>query len=195
MSKKSKARPNVITPTFVASYPKIFKAEKNELSGKDEFSVVALFKKGEDLALLKKEAEAVLVEEFGADKTKWPKGLKSPFRDQSDREKDGVMPAGHEKGAIFITLKTGYKPQVVDANVQPILDESEIYAGCICRASVRASYFDKAGNKGVSFYLQNLQKVKDGEPIGGGKKAASAEFAPVEGANQSSGTTDGDMWT
>ena len=185
----SKNRKNVMTPEFVASYPKLFKAEKNEMSGKEEFSVVALFKKGADLSALKKEAEAVLIEQLGADKAKWPKNLKSPFRDQGEREKDGAMPAGHEKGAIFLTLKTTFKPGVVDSNVQPIIDENEVYAGAICRATVKASFYDKAGNKGVAFYLQNVQKVSDGTPIGGGKASASSEFAPVEGS-----TGGDDMW-
>lgn len=172
---------NVMTPEFRASYPKVFKPEVNQLSKKTEYSVVALFKKGEDLSALKKAAEDALVEELGADKTKWPKNLKTPFRDQADKEKDGVMPAGHEKGAIFMTLKTQQKPGVVDANVQPIIDEADFYAGCYARATVRARYYDQAGNKGVAFYLQNIQKVKDGEPLSG-RAAAESEFAPVAGS-------------
>lgn len=172
---------NIKTPVFVSSYPKLFKPELNKLNNKNEYSVVALFKKGEDLSNLKKAAEEVLIENLGADKTKWPKNLKSPFRDQADKEKEGVMPAGHEKGAVFLTLKTTQKPGVVDSNVQPIIDEAEFYAGCHAIASVRAGYYDHAGNKGVAFYLQNIQKVKDGEPLSGRAKAET-EFAPVAGS-------------
>lgn len=171
-----------MTPEFRASYPKVFKPELNELNKKMEYSVIALFKKGEDLSALKKAAEEVLVENLGADKTKWPKKLKNPFRDQEEKEKDGVMPVGHEKGAIFLTLKSQQKPGVVDANVQPIIDEAEFYAGCYARATVRAGFYDKAGNVGVAFYLQNVQKVKDGEPLSG-RAQATSEFAPVEGAS------------
>ena len=42
------------TPKFRVSYPNVFKPRRNELNGKDEYSVVALFKKGEDLSKLKK---------------------------------------------------------------------------------------------------------------------------------------------
>lgn len=173
---------NVMTPTFRVSYPKVFKPEINTLSKKSEYSVVALFKKGEDLSALKKAAEEALIEKLGADKTKWPKNLKSPFRDQEDRAKDGVLPNGYEKGAIFLTLKTQTKPGVVDQNVQPIIDEADFYAGCFARASVRAGYYDQVGNRGVSFYLQNIQKVKDGEPLSG-RASAETEFAPVDGGN------------
>lgn len=171
---------NVMTPTFRASYPKLFKPELNDLNGKMEYSVVALFKKGEDLSKLKKAAEECLIEKLGADKTKWPKSLKSPFRDQSEREKEGKLPDGHVAGAIFLTLKSTYKPGVVNQNVEAIIDESEMYAGCNCRATVRPYYYDQKGNKGVAFGLQNLQKVSDGDPLGGSKAHASDEFAPLE---------------
>ena len=170
---------NVMTPEFRVSYPKVFKAERNEMSGKDEYSVVALFKKGQDITVLKKALEECLTEKFGDDKAKWPKNLKNPFRDQADREKDGVMPAGYEKGALFITLKSTNKPGVVDASVSLIIDEKDFYAGCFARATVRVGYYDKAGNKGVAFYLQNIQKLRDGEPLSG-RASAETEFAPVE---------------
>lgn len=176
---------NVMTPAFRVSYPKVFKPEINQLSNKSEYSVVALFKKGEDLSALKKAAEEALVEKLGADKSKWPKNLKSPFRDQADREKDGVMPNGYEKGAIFLTLKSTQKPGVVDSNVQPIIDEADFYAGCFARATIRASYYDHAGNRGVAFYLQNIQKVSNGEPLSG-RVSAENEFAPVAGASSDS---------
>jgi hypothetical protein len=179
---------NVMTPKFRASYPHLFKANRNQLSGKDEYSVVALFKKGDDLSALKKAAEAILIEELGPDKAKWPKKLKTPFRDQSEREKDGVLPAGHEEGAIFLNLKSTYKPGVVDQNVQPIIDDKELYAGCWCRATVRPYFYNQAGNVGVAFGLQNVQKVADGEPLGGGRANPENEFAPVE-------TSSDDMWT
>lgn len=182
---------NTTTPKFRVSYPKVFKAELNTLSGKSEYSIVALFKKGEDLSALKKAAEEVIIEKLGADKTKWPKNLKSPFRDQSDREKDGQLPPGHEAGAIFMNLKSQQKPGVVDQNVQPILDENEFYAGCYAHATVRPYYYDQKGNKGVAFGLQNIQKLSDGEPLGGGRTSAANEFAPVEGTTESSGES---MW-
>lgn len=178
---------NVTTPKFRASYPKLFKPEKNDLNGKMEYSVVALFKKGEDLSKLKNACEQVLIDEFGADKSKWPKNLKSPFRDQADKEKDGVMPPGYEAGALFVTLKSIHKPGVVDKNVQPIMDEAEIYAGCFLHATVRPYYYDQKGNKGIALGLQNIQKLEDGDPIGGGRAKAESEFAPVEGS--------GDLWS
>lgn len=182
---------NVVTPKFRASYPKLFKAELNKLSNKMEYSVVALFKKGEDLSALKKAVEECLVEKLGADKSKWPKKLKTPFRDQGEKElDDGSMPVGYEKGAIFMTLKSSQKPGIVDKDVQPILDENEIYAGCYLKASVRPYYYDQAGNKGVAFGLQNIQKVADGEPLGGSRVSADQEFKPIEDAGDEANIWD-----
>lgn len=173
---------NINTPTFRVSYPNVFKAKKNDLNGKDEFSVVALFKKGEDISGLKAAAQKAIVDKWGPDKAKWPTNLRSPFRDQAERAKevDGkrILPAGHEEGAIFLNLKSSQRPGVVDQNVQDILDESQFYAGCYARASVNAYAYDQKGNRGVSFGLGNIQKVKDGEPLGNRAKPEQ-DFAPI----------------
>lgn len=175
---------NVMTPEFRISYPNIFKAKKNDLNGKDEYSCVALFKKGQDLSALKKAAQTVIEDKWGKDKNKWPALLKSPFRDQGERAKidqntgKKVLPAGYEEGAFFMTLKSEQRPGVVDQNVQDVLDTSVIYAGCFCRATIRAYAYDNKGNRGVAFGLQNVQKVKDGDPLSGRTKAQD-DFSPV----------------
>lgn len=181
---------NINTPTFRVSYPNVFKAKRNDLNGQDEFSIVALFKKGEDLSALKAAAQKAIVDKWGPDKEKWPKNLRSPFRDQAERAKDvdgkRILPAGHEEGAIFLNLKSKQRPGVVDQNVQDIIDESQFYAGCFARASVNAFAYDQKGNRGVSFGLGNIQKVKDGEPLGN-RARPEADFAPI----QTEGTTAG----
>lgn len=172
------------TPVFRVSYPNIFKPKLNELNGKNEYSLVALFPKGADLSALQKAATAAATKKWGADKTKWPKNIRSPFRDQGERAKDvdgkSVLPAGYEAGAIFLTLKSKEKPGVVDQQVNDIMDESEVYAGCYMKASVNAYAYDEKGNRGISFGLGNLQKVKDGESLGG-RTRAQDDFSAVEG--------------
>lgn len=174
---------STVTPEFRVSYPSVFAARFNALSKKEEYSVVALFPKGADLSKLKKAAQEALIEKFGADSTKWPKNLRTPFRDQSERAKevDGkmVMPNGYEEGAIFINIKGKQKPAVVDQKLQPIIDESEFYAGCYALASVSVYAYDFAGNTGVAFGLGNIQKSKDGEPLGG-RTTPEMDFAPID---------------
>jgi len=172
----------VMTPEFRVSFPNVFKPKKNELSGEDEYSVQALFPKGCDMSGLKAAAEAAVVKKWGADKSQWPSNLRTPFRLQDERAKvvEGkkVMPPGHEEGAIFLNLKSKQRPGVVDKSVQPIIDETEFYSGCYARATISAYAYDAKGNRGVAFGLGNIQKTRDGEPLGGRMKAED-EFAPI----------------
>lgn len=194
---------NVITPKFRVSFPKVFEAEKNDLNGKMEYSVVALFPKDADLSALKAAAKACMEEKFGKDTAAWPENWRNPFRDQKEKtkKKDGVaikgadgkpvLQDGCEAGAIFINLKSTNRPGVVDQNVQPIIDQSEFYSGCWAIAQVRPFYYDQKGNKGVSFGLQNVQKVADGDPLSGRQRAEDA-FVPVAGAAAPAGAQAGD---
>jgi len=172
---------NIVTPKFRVSYPKVFKAEINKLSGKSEYGVVALFDKGADLSALREAIKAAIVEKWGPDASKHPKNLRNPLRDQADKAKDGIMPDGHVEGAYFLNLKSTQKPGVVDENVQPILDESQFYAGCYARASVSVYAYDQAGNRGVGIGLTNIQKVADGDPFSGRPKPEDS-FKPVAGS-------------
>ena len=172
------------TPKFRVSFPNVFEAKKNELNGQDEYSVMALFPKGANMIALQQEAERAVIAKWGKDKSKWPTNLRSPFRDQAEkakRDSDGnlVLPAGHEEGAIFMNLKTRQRPHVVDEKVQDIIDRNEFYAGCWAIASVNAYAYDQKGNRGVAFGLGNIQKVGDGEPLGG-RTRAEDDFAPIE---------------
>lgn len=180
-----------ITPEFRVSFPNVFQAKLNDLSGKEEYSLVALFPKGADLTVLKEMAQA-------AAKAKWPKGLpanfRSPFRKQDEREKvneengEKYMPDGYVKGAIFMNLKSQRQPGIVDQNRQPIISAEDFYAGCWARASITCYAYDQKGNRGVSFGLSNLQKVRDGEPFSGRRKAED-EFSAIEGATDAEDTS------
>lgn len=177
----------VTTPEFRVSYPNVLKPKLNKLSGQSEYSLVALFPKGADLSKLIAAAKEAMEEEWGSDKAKHPKNLRTPFRDQAEKEKDGTLPSGHEAGAIFINLKSKQRPGVIDRTGNDILEESDFYAGCFAHATVVAYTYDNAGNKGVSFGLQNIQKLKEGEPLGGRTKPQN-DFAPIEGAVKASAT-------
>lgn len=162
----------VVTPTFRVSFPAVFQAKLNELSGKTEYSIVMLIDKKSDLTGMKKLAADAAREKWGE---KIPQGIRNPFRD-GDTEKAGRE--GYE-GCYFITAKSTQKPGVVDESLQPIINVEDFYPGCYARATVTAYAYDNKGNRGVAFGLQNLQKVKDGEPFSG-KTRAEDDFAPVK---------------
>lgn len=125
------------------------------------------------------------------------KGVKTTIKDQSETrvnaQGETVPNIGHVNGATYLTLKTTQKPGVVDQNVQPIISESEFYGGCWAIASVNASVYDQKGNRGVNFYLQNIQKVRDGEPLGG-RARPEAEFAPISGTTESAPKSTNDLF-
>ena len=62
-------------------------------------------------------------------------------------------------------------PGIVDADRQPILDRSEVYSGCYGRVSITFYAFNSNGNKGIACGLNNLQKIRDGEPLDGHTRA------------------------
>lgn len=196
----SKQQTQVLTPKFLALYPKLFSPEVNKLSGKNEFSVVAVFPKGADRSKLDAAFTAAVVKKFGEDKKKWPKNIKSPIRANEEKEKEGKLPEGYEPGGFFMTLKSmvptdparlsKYKaPQVFDKNKMPMLDQSNMYGGCYCQAVVNAGAYSQAGNNGVSFYLEAVIKVADGQPVSS-RMDASAIFQGIEIDDAEMGETD-----
>lgn len=64
----------------------------------------------------------------------------------------------------------------MDADRNPILNRSEVYSGVYDRASISFYAFNSSGNKGIACNLNNLQKIRDGEPLGG-KASAESDFA------------------
>jgi len=176
----------MITPVFRVSYPNVFKPRFNKLNNKMEYSIEALFDKNADLSGLKKAAEEACVKEFGPDKTKWPKKLRSPFKDQADKAKevDGkeVLADSYTRGAMFLSLKSNQKPGLVNQSTEDIIDETEFYAGCYARAYVTCYAYNQVGNAGVNFGLQHIQKVKEGDPLGSRVKVEDA-FSPVDTEN------------
>jgi hypothetical protein len=101
-----------------------------------------------------------------------PKGaLKLPLRD-GDVERDDEA----YRDSYFVNANSTTAPQIVDRAVQPILDRSEVYSGCYARVSLNFYAFNSNGNRGIACGLGNIQKVRDGEPLGG-KSSAADDFS------------------
>ena len=107
---------------------------------------------------------------------KLPDPLKLPLRD-GDKEADEK---GEEyRGCYFLNANSTRKPRIVDLNIQDILDPDEIYSGCKCRLSLNFYPFNIKGSKGVAAGLNNVQKIEDGEPLGGTRSKAEDDFADM----------------
>ena len=98
--------------------------------------------------------------------------LKTPLRDGDAERPDDEAYAN----AYFVNANSATAPGIVDADRQPILDTSEVYSGVYGRASINFYAFNSNGNKGIACGLSNLQKIRDGEPLGG-KSRAEDDFA------------------
>lgn len=172
---------NVITPEFRAAFVGLFKATapRDNPNGAKKYSVRAVFMPDADLSALKEQAKIAAEEKWGAGKV--PKTIRSPFR--TNEELENPIP-GVPDDAIVMTFSANeekQRPGLVDKNLQDIIDDSDVYAGAWFRAQVRAFAYDNAGNKGVSFGLQNVQKLRDDEPLGKGRAPASKVFEAFGG--------------
>lgn len=93
--------------------------------------------------------------------------LKTPLRDGDTERPDDPTYAN----AYFINANSATSPGIVDADCNPILDRSEVYSGVYGRASINLYAFNSNGNRGIACGLNNLQKISDGEPLGGKSRA------------------------
>ena len=98
--------------------------------------------------------------------------IKSPLRDGDIERPDDAAYAG----AYFINANATTAPGIVDTDRNTILTRSEVYSGVYGRASISFYAFNSNGNRGIACGLNNLQKVRDGEPLGG-KISAENDFA------------------
>ena len=104
--------------------------------------------------------------------------IKTPLRDGDAERPDDPAYAGH----YFLNANSATAPGIVDADCQPILTRSEVYSGVYGRASISFYAFNSSGNRGVACGLNNLQKIRDGEPLGG-RASAESDFSDFDAEN------------
>lgn len=145
--------------------------EPDSVNGGDpKYSVSAIIPKSDTKTV---NAIKAAIEQAKKDSvSKWggkvPANLKLPLRDGDiDRPDDEAY-----AGCYFFNANSRQAPQVVDSKVQPILDQSEVYSGCYGKISVTFYGYNSNGNRGISAGLGNIQKLKDGESLGGRTSAA-----------------------
>lgn len=160
------------------SYANVWEA-KSINGGSPKFSVSLIIPKSDKRTVTKikaaieaayREGEAKLK---GNGKTVPPlSALKTPLRDGDTERLDDEAYAD----AYFVNANSGTAPGIVDADRNEILNRSEVYSGVYGRASINFYAFNSNGNKGIACGLNNLQKIRDGEPLGG-KSRAEDDFA------------------
>ena len=160
------AETKVLTGKVRLSYAHLFKAVASEGGGDPKFSTCLLISKKDQVTIgkIKTAIEAAKQQ------------LKMPLRDG-----DGDKPDRPEfKGMYFLNANSKTAPLVVDLDKQDIIDQTEVYSGCFARASITFYPFNTAGNRGIGCGLNGIQKVADGEPLGGGRQTADEMFGDDE---------------
>ncbi len=158
----------VITGKVRFSYANVW--EPKSINGGDPKYSVSLIIPKADKATLNKVKEAIEeAKKEGMSKLggSIPDNLKMPLR---DGDVDRVEEESY-KDSYFINANSNTKPGIVDKSVQTITDKSEFYSGCYGRASITFYAYNVDGNKGIACGLENLQKLEDGEALGGHSRA------------------------
>ena len=169
----------VITgPNTRWSYANVWEA-KSVNGGTPKFSVSLIIPKSDTATIAKIRAAIEAAYKEGEAKLKGNgrsvpalSVLKTPLRDGDTERPDDEAYAN----AYFVNANSATAPGIVDADRQPILDRSEVYSGVYGRASINFYAFNSNGNKGIACGLNNLQKIRDGEPLGG-KSRPEDDFA------------------
>ena len=138
--------------------------------GEPKYSVSAIIPKSDTKTI--EQIKAAIEQAKKDSVSKWggkiPANLKLPLRDGDiDRPEDEAY-----AGCYFFNANSRQAPEIVDAQVQPILNQSEVYSGCYGRNNVTFYGFSANGNRGIAAGLGNIQKLRDGEPLGGKTRAA-----------------------
>ena len=176
---------NFVNPTKVItgvntrwSYANVWEA-KSINGGAPKYSVSLIIPKSDTKTIEKIKAAIQAAYEEGESKLKGNgktvpalSVLKTPLRDGDLERPDDEAYAN----SYFVNANSGTAPGIVDADRQPIIDHSEVYSGVYGRASINFYAFNSNGNKGIACGLNNLQKMRDGEPLGG-KTRAEDDFA------------------
>lgn len=169
------------------SYVNVFKPYSNSLEQAPKYSSTILLPKSDLVSKQNLDAAIQAAVQKGLNE-KWngvmPPVVANPIHDGDGVKQDGT-PFGDEcKGCWVFTASANAdrQPQVVDRNVQPILDQSQIYSGVYANVAINVFPYIHTGKKGVGFGLTHIQKVRDGEVLGGAPVAADKVFNALGGA-------------
>ena len=179
MPEKSLTR--VVTGKVRLSYVHLFEPYTNDPDKEARYSVTILIPKSDNVTIGKITAAEGAAKEEGKSKKfggSIPKNLSSIIHDgdeEADLERNPEY-AGH----LYMAMSSKTRPGVVDQDLNAVLDTTQVYSGCYARVSINAFAYYTAGKKGVSFGLNNVQFLEDGEPLGG-RTRAEDDFADESG--------------
>ena len=164
----------VVTGVVRLSYANVWEP-KSINGGAEKYSVSLIIPKADTktLGAIQKAIDSAIEEGRGKFGGKVPSKatLKLPLRDGDvDRPDDEAY-----THCYFVNANSSSAPEIVDKSLNPVLNRSEVYSGVYARVSINFYAFNSNGNRGIACGLGNIQKVRDGEPLGG-KTSAADDF-------------------
>jgi len=168
----------VITGMVRFSYLHVFEPTAIDENSEKKYSASLIIPKSDTATIGKINAVVKQLKEQAKAKYggKLPAKFKEPLRDGDEERPDDEAYAN----SYFINTSCKTKPGLVDKDLNPIMSQDDLYSGAYGRASVNFYLFDTKGNKGIACGLNNLQKLKDGEFLGGRSKAEDDFSEPIE---------------
>ena len=169
----------VVTGKIRFSYLNVFTPKASNPGDEPKYSVTLLIPKSDTTTLKKIKDAMVAARESLVARNGAQSMPAQPVH--TLRDGDGVRANGEEfgeecKGCYVITVsaKADRKPGVYDAFRNDITDPSELKSGDFGRAHIRFYGYNTQGNKGISAQLLGVQKLAEGEALGGSVATASA---------------------
>ncbi|MDT8715463.1 DUF2815 family protein [Clostridium sp. 19966] len=174
---------NQISPTYVVtgrvrlSYVHLFTPHASQQGAEPKFSTTILIPKS-DIATKQRIDAAIAAAVQQGISGKWngarPPQIKSPVWDGDGVRQNGEPFSEECKGHWVITASSNQQQEMIDVNMNPIINQTEVYSGMYARVSINFFPFFNSGNKGIGCGLGPVQKLEDGEPLGGRVSAATA---------------------
>lgn len=165
----------VVTGKVRLSYCYLFEPSEALGGGELKYEVTGLIPKSDTSTVQKivaaqKEAEDKFRQKNGT--ASLPAKPRAPLRD-GDGLRDNGEPYGPEcKGCYVLKARSKTKPVVVDAFGNQITNSAEVYGGAYGRLSLNFFGYNTAGSKGIGAAILAVQKLHDGDPLGGARGSA-----------------------
>lgn len=168
---------HVVTGKVRLSFVHLFTPYAHQPGNEPKYSSTVLLPKSDIVTKQKLDAAMNAAIQDGVS-SQWG-GVRPPVLAFPVYDGDGVRPNGELfgdecKGHWVFTASSKQAPEIIDLNMNKILNQTEVYSGMYARVSVRFFAYNKAGKKGVGCGLGPVQKMEDGEPLGGRISAAAA---------------------
>lgn len=167
----------ITTGKVRASYVHIFQPRASDNGGDPKYSVTLLIPKTDTVTINGIYAEIERAKQEGAQKAfngNIPPQCRTPLYDGDGYRQSGEAFGEECRGCMVITASAKQQPVIVGLDMQNILNPADVYSGCYIRANINFFAYNSNGNKGIGCGLNAVQKIEDGEPLGGRVSAEEA---------------------